>query len=375
MTFANEPNRAELWLSLQSILRIARPHDSKSESKWLSSFLDRQLLSHGFRPERDGFGNRWIEVPGAKPNSPRIMFSAHVDTVDASGDEKAITLDGGIVRLAKKKPGRCLGADDGAGVWLMLQMIAARIPGVYVFHRGEERGRLGSIYAQQNEAARLSGIDACIAFDRKGTTNIITHQMSQRGCSQAFANSLALAINSASNGRLAYAPDDSGAYTDSYSYFGDIAECTNISIGYQSEHGPNETLDFDHLLKLRAAILSADFSGLAIARDCTETEYLDDGFSFGGYSGGYYSPRSRGTHNSYAGGYSGGWQWDDDPKDWRLGGRDERLDDCLASLVSEHPDIAANLLSDMGVTIMDFIEAIDDNSPAAAARAYRDYIR
>ena len=38
----------------------------------------------------------------------------------------------------------CLGADDGAGVFLMLEMIDANVEGTYIFHRGEERGGWGS---------------------------------------------------------------------------------------------------------------------------------------------------------------------------------------------------------------------------------------
>lgn len=358
MTFANEKSRAELWLSLHSILRIARPHDSKSEGKWLSTYLDRELSLAGYKPDRDGFGNRWIEVPGNSSRAPVILWSAHVDTVDASGDEKSVSLGAdGIARLAKRKAGRCLGADDGAGVWLLLEMIRAGVPGIYAFHRGEEKGRLGSKHVSEREPGRLAKVDACVAFDRRGKDNIITHQMSERGCSEAFATALGRALNFASGGRLAYSPDDSGSFTDTYSYFGQVSECTNLSVGYQSEHGPNETLDFDHLLTLRAAILSADFSALPIERDCTVTEYCDDWRTWGGYG---------------SGSYGGGWRFDDDDDGWRSGGKSRAsdLDESLASLVSEYPEVASDLLASMGVTIMDFLEAVDDVHPAGASNAY-----
>jgi len=356
MTFVQEKSRAEHWLALHSILRIARPHDSNAEGKFLANYLDRALIAAGHKPEIDGFGNRWVDIPARDFRHVSILWSCHVDTVDATGDEKGVTLGAdGIARLSKRKPGRCLGADDGAGLWLLLEMIHAGVPGRYAFHRGEEKGRLGSMHVANREPERLRDIDACVAFDRRGKDNVITHQMSERGCSEAFATGIARAINTASGGRLSYSPDDTGSFTDTYSYFRDIPECTNLSVGYQSEHGPNETLDFEHLLRLRAAILAADFSTLPVERDCTVTEYADDWRQWGGY-----------------GGYSGGWRsWDDDGAGgYTFGYPKKQGSDVLAEAVSEYPEVAARLLEDMGVTYMDFVEAIDDYKPGAAARYY-----
>jgi hypothetical protein len=49
--------------------------------------------------------------------------------MDAKGGRKKLALVGRVLSLAKanKKAGNCLGADDGAGVWLMREMIAAEI--------------------------------------------------------------------------------------------------------------------------------------------------------------------------------------------------------------------------------------------------------
>jgi hypothetical protein len=249
-------------------------------------------------------------------------------------------------------------------MWLLLEMLRAGIPGVYAFHRGEEKGRLGSVHVASREPGRLAGIDACVAFDRRGKDNVITHQMSERGCSEVFATSLSRAINSASGGRLCYSPDDSGSFTDTYSYFRDIPECTNVSVGYQSEHGPNETLDFAHLLALREAILSADFSRLPIERDCTVKEYCDDWRSWGGYSASW---RSWGA-DDYGTGYTFGTPGNGSRGD------EERLDDCLTSLVSEFPDVASDMLASMGVTIMEFLEQVDELNPPGAANALGRYL-
>jgi len=359
MTFAQTDNEA-LAAGLLSILRIARPHDSKAERQY-GARLRYQIAALGLAVESDDFGNLWANIPQKDKRAPSILWSCHIDTVDARDDEKSVFIDeNNIARLRKKKPGRCLGADDGAGIWLLLEMMRARVPGTYVFHRGEEKGRLGSIYVAQSESERLANIDVAIAFDRRGKDNIITHQMSERGCSEAFAKSLGLALNSVSNGALDYSADDTGSYTDTYSYFDLVPECCNLSVGYSGEHGPNETLDFAHLLKLRAAVLRADFAALIVERDPMTVEYLDYSSNWGTHS--------RGT-------YSSGWA------DWRDNYRAEesasasasaeRLDDTLARLCSEYPEVASELLTSCGITIMDFLEVVDEVNPVGAQSAYR----
>src|SRR3546814_16306749 len=79
-----------------------------------------------------------------------------------------------------------LGADDGAGLWIMLGMIAAACPGLYLFHRGEEQGCLGSRWIERHTPELLANIDAAIAFDRAGLGDVITHQSYGRTCSAAF---------------------------------------------------------------------------------------------------------------------------------------------------------------------------------------------
>jgi hypothetical protein len=334
MTYANE-NLA----GLLSILKVSRPHDTKAEKDFCAR-LYRQLDSLGAKPDVDGFGNIWARVNLAA-NVPGLLFSCHVDTMDSGQEEKGLSVSSaGLITLKKRKPGRCLGADDGAGLWLMLEMIRAGVPGLYAFHRGEERGRLGSSYVASHEPGRLANIDAAIAFDRRGTNNLITHQMARRGCSDNFAKALCKAVNLAGNGGLAYSPDDSGSYTDTYSYFDIVPECCNMSIGYQSEHGPNESLDFAHLSKLRAAIVSAPFSGLPIERDPSIEEYDD-------YFGGY-----------------GGWSWE-------LNKYSNTNEETLEMLCGEYPETAASILESLGVTVSDFLEDLNREYSPSGSYNYR----
>jgi hypothetical protein len=149
-------------------------------------------------------------------------------------------------------------------------MVLAGIPGHYVFHYAEECGGIGSKDLAQHETEWLALHDYAIAFDRRGTKDIVTHQWCIRTASDAFAYSISDALGMA--GIPDYAPH-SGIYTDTAEYEGLIAECSNLSVGYRHEHSPNETLDVAHLLKLLAALLRLDQSSLVHDREPGAVEY------------------------------------------------------------------------------------------------------
>jgi hypothetical protein len=295
---------------LLEILSWARPHDSATERAFCREFLD---PIPGMRT--DGFGNRMLMIG----DQPRTLWSCHVDTVAAVGGPQTVGIDEhGIAHLCDGKAGMSLGADDGAGLWIMLGMIAARRPGLYLFHRGEEEGCLGSRWIRHHTPELFKDIDAAIAFDRAGLGDVITHQSYGRTCSDAFAASLASALNGL-NGDFRYAPDDTGVYTDTNEYAGLVPECTNLSVGYQRQHGPRETLDVAHCEKLLAAMLELDASRLVIERDPSIKEEVDR------------------------------WGWFD---------RDRGRGDPFAEAVADHPLLAAWMLEQCGVTLDDFQMAV-----------------
>lgn len=236
--------------TLLSMLTVKRPHASASET----DFIARYLSPLGVTP--DGFGNLILRIG----DNPHLLWSSHTDTCHRRSGTQRIIFDGSHVSIDDPQISNCLGADCTAGVWLMTEMIKARIAGLYVFHRGEERGGLGSSWIAQHTPALLSEIRAAIAFDRRGTSSIITHQRGARSCSDAFANSLASAFG------LAHAPDPTGTFTDTANYVDIVGECTNISVGYEDEHTAHETLDVTYLLRLRDALLGTDLDHLVFAR-------------------------------------------------------------------------------------------------------------
>jgi peptidase M28-like protein len=249
---------------LLEILSWARPHDSDTEHRFVRSFID---IVPGM--EQDEFGNRFVRI-----GESNIMWSCHVDTVSAKGGYRQLAFDEdtGVIGLADGKAGQSLGADDGAGVWIMLEMIRAGRPGLYVFHRGEEHGCLGSRWASIHTPDLFKGIDAAVAFDRAHYADVITHQSFGRTCSDAFAVSMADQLNSihrqaVSKPWFTYQPDDTGMYTDTNEYAAIVPECSNLSVGYFDQHGPRETLDIFHVEALRDVMLSFDATKLVIERD------------------------------------------------------------------------------------------------------------
>jgi hypothetical protein len=208
--------------------------------------------------EKDQFGN-YYKIIGKS----ETMFTSHLDTADrqqkdvtvystilANGDEMFVTDNTSI-----------LGADDKSGVSVMLYMMSHNIPGVYYFFIGEERGGIGShqVAGVFDTVEHLKGMKRCVSFDRRNYYSIITHQLGRQCCSEQFARSLAGELNKSG---LSIALDSTGVYTDSASFIDEIPECTNISVGYFSEHTMNESQNITYLEKLASACIKVDWESL-----------------------------------------------------------------------------------------------------------------
>jgi hypothetical protein len=263
--------------ALIAMLLYRRPHGSNSER----DFIKRFITSLG--AECDNQGNRYLKIG----DSPRILWSAHTDSVHITAGKQRIALKGTKLKLHREeKESNCLGADNAAGVWMLREMILAGVPGLYVFHRQEETGGVGSKYFAAHNQHLLQGIEAAVAFDRRRTQSIITHQGWGMTASDAFARSLAFALG------MDHKPDDGGIFTDTANYSDIIAECSNVSVGFVNEHSRDETLDVEYLFKLRDAVINADLSSLIIERTPG-----DDGWhnSFRSYNSRFSDPYDRET--------------------------------------------------------------------------------
>ena len=221
----------------------------------------------------DDFGNLFKQI-GDKPST---MFACHLDTATSARTDVKHVFDGDLIKTDGTS---ILGADDKAGVTILMYMIENNIPGLYYFFMGEEVGCLGSKkVAESHKEKPLDWIKKVISFDRRGTSSIITYQCSSRCCSDEFGNALALELNKAGldvgNKDMVfdYKNDPTGLYTDSAQFTKIYPECTNISVGYKGEHSFKEEQNIIHLEKLAESVLLVDWESLPISRDPSKIDY------------------------------------------------------------------------------------------------------
>lgn len=263
------------------MLAYKRPHKSASERKFLRRFIE------PLGAKMDGHGNFMLRIGDAP-----VLWSCHTDTVHSKGGKQKMWYTEKGVLTVNADTGSCLGADDGAGVYLMYHMAKAGVPGLYIFHRGEEKGCIGSKLIAKKNPDLLKGIKFAIAFDRMGYKDVITHQRGDRCCSDEFAKSLADLLGDG------YSPCR-GVYTDTANYTDLIGECTNISVGYFNQHSQREELDVPFLDKLLDKLLTLDISKLVESRKPGEK---DSSYSYSSYSNDWYCGGDYGYpygHNSY----------------------------------------------------------------------------
>ena len=311
---------------LIEMLAYKRPQGSDTQKDFCIEYLHPVFG----KPDKDG---NYIKSIGTKPN---IAFTAHHDTCHMDDGIQVVVVQNDIARLSANSTSNCLGADCTTGIWLILEMIRNKIPGLYLIHSGEEIGCVGSKALVKRNPKWLSNLDAVISFDRKGTKDIITHQMDHRTCSDAFADSLSRALG------MGHEPDPTGFFTDSNEYSYKVKECTNLSVGYYSQHSKAETQDLFYANNLLNALLTADWGSLVFARDPSVVEYAYDMPSAYGNSHYSYEPTQYKDYIS---------------DDW----------DELTEIVAEYPSQVANILKTYGLTVDDIIDEIGEKA------YYRNY--
>lgn len=238
----------------ETMLSHLRPMDTGEEVRFLL-LLQRTLLALGYEPDVDAAGNMWVSI-----GESRTLFVAHTDTAGNDSGLRAPTFKDGVY---SSPDGMILGADDTSGIYVLLTLLEKKVPGTYLFTRGEEAGGVGAVFVARYAEDKLKQFDRAVAFDRRGVTSVITHQGGSRCASDEFAEALSDQLN---NLGLLYMPDNTGIYTDTAEFVGIIPECTNLSVGYQGEHSCREVQSWDHLEKLAEAAVLVDWESLPVVR-------------------------------------------------------------------------------------------------------------
>jgi len=309
----SDPAVAELF----AMHTYCRPAGSDTEAAFCKRFID---CIPGVTI--DAKGNRIVTIHNEDGSRPRVLWSSHTDTVHAKPGRQKLAYGAGMLSLGTSSmdSSSCLGADCTAGVWLMCQMIDRLVPGLYIFHAAEEIGGIGSSHIAIKTPELLDGIDYAIAMDRRGTTSVITHQ-GARCASTKFAEALAAQLSTSQH---TFQLDSGGTFTDTANYTDLVPECTNISVGYYSAHSSAEYLDVPFLLHLLERLCQIDLTTLPVVRVPG-----DDGYDYSRF-GHYPTTPSRRAYSTMT----------------------------LEDLVYDHPNAAARILEELGITSDDFEQYI-----------------
>ena len=196
----------------------------------------------------------------------------------------------------------------------------------------------GATYVAEHDADLLREFDRAIAFDRRGVSDVITHQGYGRCCSDVFGEALSDALNYQSFDKLLYMPSDAGVYTDTAEFVDIIPECTNISCGYMYEHSDREELDVDHLVALANSVCRIDWDALPTDRDPSVKESK--------WGGAYGWGEATSVNSSFVGGHGHDhgdhWYFDDETQDWDK----DILRDAIYDAMVGIPDDLIDLMCD-----------------------------
>jgi hypothetical protein len=201
----------------------------------LIEYIKGVLNSKNIKYKRDKYGNFWSFRFKGKP-----VFISHLDTVCGKLDENTPIVE--VEGMLKRKGGGILGADDRAGVNLILNHIEDIN---FIFTLDEEIGCVGVKELSRDMVFFGELVDyeiSCgIEFDRKGRSDIIgsDHGYCNKDLSEAVQKVLE---------PLSY-KENTGVYTD-VDYLMEYIPCVNLSCGYFNPHSFNEFLDIEFFKEL-----------------------------------------------------------------------------------------------------------------------------
>lgn len=268
--------------NLKKILSVKRPSSGRGQYELLSSLRDEASKANikVFCESK-----KYLILKIGELN---IGYVAHLDTVHRTEGPQDIIVHNGKVSAVGAE---CLGADDGAGIWLLVEMMRAKKPGYYVFTTDEEIGCVGAekMVEEIGESEWYKDIQWFVEFDRKGTAEVIYDNFGGLCASKEDAQTMCDFLG------LGHVPSAHGCFTDIVAFAKTTRACLNISAGYKGAHTPQEELDLSYLFRLRNKICSLDWSTLK-----TPIGYKEDPKMFYSYGmqGSFLSNRHRRTRGT-----------------------------------------------------------------------------
>ena len=294
------------------IMSYRRQYNSKGIANFAQNYLEPTLLkiiddlkAKGYTVATQvaganeyGFKNYCIDV-SKDNNTSTTLYVAHYDTVDkdlayskpiqtkrydasrkkyvqvgeatpAICDEmfyKHVSVKNGIAYLDKtherNKYVGCLGADCGAGLAVMISLLAKGVLGGYCFTTGEECGGIGAEDVLTHASPFLKQYTHSVEIDRRNCDEVILSQGVGDCASEDFTRWLCNKLD------MGHKPSEFGSYTDVATFAQVIPENVNIASGYVTAHTPDEKVDLvylDTLADKLHAIALSDWSSAPIVR-------------------------------------------------------------------------------------------------------------
>lgn len=163
------------------------------------------------------------------------LVCSHLDTINTHRNanrklsDEDILINGDMLSLQPNTTFSCLGGDDRCGVYIALELMARDMPYAFGFFLDEEIGGRGSDALADN-IELLDNVTALVGLDRRGSDQLALYGYDNQELNEIFY-------------KQGY-KEAMGTFTDASNIAGftDLA-CINLSIGYDHEHTPAETID------------------------------------------------------------------------------------------------------------------------------------
>lgn len=249
---------------------------------------DTLFVAHYDTVDRDintvsGYGGRvWNSLTGKWEQTAQAYTATSEQRLT-----KHVSVKNGIAYLDKTHADNvgvgCLGADDGAGLAVMLNLMYRGVLGGYCFTTGEECGGIGAGEVLKDAEAYLKQYKRSIEVDYRRCEEIIYVQSVGECASEKFTKWLCGEL------KMGHKPSDGGSYTDVATFAQVIPENVNIASGYINAHTADEKVDLVYIDKLAEALAVVDWTTAPEERKANEfgVQYFYDDWGRSYYNGNY----------------------------------------------------------------------------------------
>lgn len=299
-----------------SVMSFRRQYASAGIAKFTSTYFEPVLKEIKAMLERNGYTvamvevgigaglkNYLIDVSKGGETSP-VLYVAHYDTVDRDNAfartrygtkltqldtdtqdrlYKSVIVEDNIASLdmlsVVNTGAACLGADDGAGLAVMLNLLQRGVLGGYCFTTGEECGGIGAqeVIRDKRGKAFLKQYKISIEIDRRGKDEIVYEQSAGECASVEFTQWLCDEL------KMGHKPSAFGSYTDVSDFAEFICENVNISAGYIGAHTTNEQVCLDYLDRLAESLSKVNWDITKVKRKENDYGFKVPGRNYYGY--------------------------------------------------------------------------------------------